>query len=101
MDPSLLVPDGTFAVAAEGTVDVDFDLPRFGISLVTIQPAGVATDGGSTTLLTRAGTSGCSCTISGRAKGAVDTSAPFGMAMLAHAVIARRRRARMLLHQFT
>jgi xylan 1,4-beta-xylosidase len=39
MHPSALVPDGTVAVAADGSVGVDFDLPRFGISLVTIVPA--------------------------------------------------------------
>ena len=39
MDPSSLVPDRTAAVAADGSVAVDFDLPRFGVSLVTISPA--------------------------------------------------------------
>ena len=49
MDPSLLVPDRTVAVAADGSVGVDFDLPRFGVSLVTIEPAAVAIDGGTAT----------------------------------------------------
>jgi xylan 1,4-beta-xylosidase len=40
MDPSPLVPDATLAVWADGTVRVDFDLPRFGVSLVTIRPQG-------------------------------------------------------------
>jgi xylan 1,4-beta-xylosidase len=39
MDPSLLVPDSTAAVAADGSVAFDFDLPRFGVSLVVIAPA--------------------------------------------------------------
>jgi xylan 1,4-beta-xylosidase len=39
MDPSLLVPESTVAVTASGAVDVDFALPRFGVSLVTIRPA--------------------------------------------------------------
>ncbi len=39
MDPSPLVPDTTVAVPADGTVTVDFELPRFGVSLVTITPA--------------------------------------------------------------
>lgn len=39
MDPSLLVPDSTVAVPADGVVGVDFALPRFGVSLVTITPA--------------------------------------------------------------
>jgi xylan 1,4-beta-xylosidase len=39
MDPSPLVPDRVLAVGADGAVAVDFDLPRFGVSLVTLQPA--------------------------------------------------------------
>lgn len=39
MEPSLLLPDRTVRVAADGSVGVDFDLPRFGISLITILPA--------------------------------------------------------------
>ena len=39
MDPSPLVPDRAVAVDADGSVAVDFDLPRFGVSLVTIAPA--------------------------------------------------------------
>jgi xylan 1,4-beta-xylosidase len=38
MDPALLGPDRTVSVAADGSVAVDFDLPRFGVSLVTIRP---------------------------------------------------------------
>jgi xylan 1,4-beta-xylosidase len=36
MDPLPLVPDRTVVVAADGAVATDFDLPRFGVSLVTI-----------------------------------------------------------------
>ena len=42
MTPSLLHPDRTFVVTADGSVDGDLDLPRFSISLVTTAP----TDGG-------------------------------------------------------
>jgi xylan 1,4-beta-xylosidase len=45
MDPSLLVPDRTIAVSADGSVGVDFDLPRYGVSLVTLRPAAGASDG--------------------------------------------------------
>ncbi|HEY7372954.1 MAG TPA: beta-xylosidase [Polyangia bacterium] len=38
MAPSPLVPDGAAAVAADGTVAIDFDLPRFAVSLVTLTP---------------------------------------------------------------
>src|SRR3954468_5668005 len=46
MDPSLLVPDRTVAVPADGSVGIDFALPRFGVSLVTLQPSDVVIDGG-------------------------------------------------------
>ena len=101
MDPSQLGPDETFAVAADGTVGVEFELPRFGVSLVAIQPADAASDGGPTTLPARTGTGGCTCGVSGRNKGTVNTTALFGTAMLALAVIARRRSAKVpLLHPF-
>jgi xylan 1,4-beta-xylosidase len=38
MHPSAAAPDRTAAVAADGTVAVDFELPRFGVSLVTMTP---------------------------------------------------------------
>jgi xylan 1,4-beta-xylosidase len=38
MDPSPLGPDRTVAVGADGAVALDFDLPRFGVSLVTVTP---------------------------------------------------------------
>jgi xylan 1,4-beta-xylosidase len=39
MDPAPLVPDRTVAVPAGGIVAVDFDLPRFAVSLVTVARA--------------------------------------------------------------
>jgi len=39
MEPSLLVPDKASPVLANGTIEADFDLPRFGVSLLTLQPA--------------------------------------------------------------
>jgi xylan 1,4-beta-xylosidase len=38
MDPASLVPDTTVAVGAGGAVGLDFDLPRFGVSLITVEP---------------------------------------------------------------
>jgi xylan 1,4-beta-xylosidase len=49
MEPSSPVPDGTVAVAADGSVATDFDLPRFGVSLVTLSPVDGALDGGTDT----------------------------------------------------
>jgi xylan 1,4-beta-xylosidase len=37
MAPAPLVPDATVAVGTDGSVGVDFDLPRFGVSLVTVR----------------------------------------------------------------
>jgi xylan 1,4-beta-xylosidase len=49
MDPSPLIPDETIAVLAGGSVGVEFELPRFGVSLLTILPAAGAIDGGTDT----------------------------------------------------
>ncbi len=38
MEPSLLVPETTVAVSSRGSVDVAFELPRFGVSLITVAP---------------------------------------------------------------
>jgi len=46
MDPVPLAPDQTVDVAG-GSASVTFDLPRFGISLLTLAPAPVTGDGGT------------------------------------------------------
>jgi xylan 1,4-beta-xylosidase len=46
MTPAPLVPDTTVAVAANGSVSIDFALPRFGVSLVTLKPGAGPTDAG-------------------------------------------------------
>jgi xylan 1,4-beta-xylosidase len=43
MEPSPLVPDATVAVGAGGSVAVDFELPRFAVSLITLVPADLLT----------------------------------------------------------
>jgi xylan 1,4-beta-xylosidase len=43
MQPSPLVPDDNIAVDQEHAIAVDFDLPRFGVSLLTIVPAAQST----------------------------------------------------------
>ncbi|HEY6477685.1 MAG TPA: beta-xylosidase [Polyangia bacterium] len=98
MDPAPLVADKSVAVAADGSIGVDFDLPRFGVSLVTITPATDAGDGGldaggsaggndGSTSPPGAG-GGCGCRIGGRGD---RTDALFGTVVLLAA--ARRRRA--------
>jgi xylan 1,4-beta-xylosidase len=92
MNPSLLVADMTVAVAADGSVEVDFDLPRFGVSLVTIVPVAVAIDGGLGTdggggTGGSAGTpgqpqSGCGCRVGARGADASSSAALFGIGVL-------------------
>ena len=81
MQPAPLVPNRVAAVAAGGVVAVDFDLPRFGVSLVTIQPATPA-DGPPTPPPAAPG-GGCGCDLAG----GLDAS-PL---MLLAALVLRRR----------
>ena len=60
MDPEALGPDADVAVAADRTVGVDFALPRFGVSLVTILPVDGGTGGGPA-----AAGGGCACAAAG------------------------------------
>jgi xylan 1,4-beta-xylosidase len=59
MDPSRLVSDSTIPVAADGSVQLDFELPRFGVSLVELRPAA-----GVTPQPAQA-TDGCACRMGG------------------------------------
>jgi hypothetical protein len=88
MDPSPLVPDATLAVAADGLVGVDFELPRFGVSLVTIQAATGVGDGGAV----GTGGGGCACGVAGR--GSAHVAVLLSVAMMALVFIVRRRRVR-------
>lgn len=101
MDPPLLVPDSTVAVAADGSVGVDFDLPRFGVSLVTITPAagvgdggtdadGAVGSGGATGGAGRRG-SDCACRVGGRGDAATKSAALLGV--IALILLGRRRRS--------
>jgi len=81
MAPAWLVPDRTVEVAADGSVNVDFDLPRFGISLVTIVPD------------TERPATGCSCRIIDTV-GATHPAAVLALAaLILFAILRRRRRA--------
>jgi xylan 1,4-beta-xylosidase len=89
MDPAPYVPDVTLAVPADGVLEFDFELPRFGISLLTIQPAKSVVTGGDD-----AGkTGGCACRVNGRGE-LSDSAAPL-VAILCLALTrgAHRRRA--------
>lgn len=86
MDPSPLVPDGPVGVS-RGVVTVDFDLPRFGVSLVTLMPG--AGDGGTPPSPGQS-PSGCACRTSGHGNGAADATSPLAMTVLAFLGVLRR-----------
>lgn len=58
MEPSLLMPEKIASVLANGSVEADFDLPRFGVSLVTLRPA---TNCGSPGDAPPGAADGCAC----------------------------------------
>ncbi len=47
MVPELLVPDETVLASSSGSLQLDFDLPRFGVSLVTLRASAAGDDGGA------------------------------------------------------
>lgn len=89
MDPAPLVPDRTVGVAADGTVSLDFDLPRFGVSLVTIQPAAGTRDESSA----EHPRGGCACRVGVRGDDAESATALLGISALTFFMIVRRRTA--------
>jgi len=93
MVPSVLVPERTVQVTGSA-VELDFDLPRFGVSLLTISPAVGASDGGSSGSAASPLASGdCACRIGIGANNAADPAAlVMGVLMLARTL--RRSRDR-------
>ncbi|HEY5960791.1 MAG TPA: hypothetical protein VIV60_29755 [Polyangiaceae bacterium] len=90
MQPSPLLPDETVAIGRDGSLPIDFDLPRFGISLVTIQSA----------MLSEVPESvppreGCSCDVGGH-RMPLGHAAALGMVLLGFARAACRRSAPFL-----
>ncbi|MEP7052167.1 MAG: beta-xylosidase [Pseudomonadota bacterium] len=92
MDPSALVPDTTLKVGCGGVVAVDFELPRFGVSLLTIAPA--APSGDDTAKPRCDADSGCSCRSGARAP-LSSQQAWFAIFALTAISRVRRRSARM------
>jgi xylan 1,4-beta-xylosidase len=95
MDPSLLVPDRTVVVAPSGEVEVDFDLPRFGVSLVDILPAASASDGGAgdagNASSASSGNESCACRVGHRGHDAGSRAALFGAGGLVLIAAVRRQ----------
>jgi xylan 1,4-beta-xylosidase len=104
MEPSLLAPDATVAVAADGSVCADFDLPRFGVSLLTIEPAvgvsaaevteGCAVSARGSDEKDGAKSSDCACRIGVRRDDAANSVALHCLGALL-VILVRRRSARV------
>jgi MYXO-CTERM domain-containing protein len=94
MEPQLLVPDETVLVSPSGLIEIDFDLPRFGVSLVTLRPSTDSGDGEAESDPGH-GASSCACRV-GNGGPAADRAAALGMNVIALLVLARRRQARAL-----
>jgi len=93
MDPAALGPEQTQAVGTDGALAVDFALPRFGISLLTVQP-GSLSDGGTSSTDGGAGGGGgggCSCRLDPRGNPA-DEATLVQMIVAAVALSVARRR---------
>ena len=89
MVPSPLRSDETVAVQADGSVAFDFELPRFGVSLLTLLPASAPKGGDDST--TRAAPGGCAC----RANGHREPSRPLALSALLLAAFMGRRGVRI------
>ena len=106
MNPSALVADRTVTVAADGSVGVDFDLPRFAVSLVTIRRADGAIDGGldagggggsgGSSGSTGQRNSGCGCRVGDRGDDASSSAALFGIGVLVVVLVLSGRRRRSI-----
>jgi len=91
MDPSLLTPDRTLALTADGSVELDFDLPRFGVSLITLLPTAGPLDVAESASSAAPAAGGCAYRAEGYGDG---RAAQLGLCALILAVVARRRSAR-------
>lgn len=96
MAPQPLVPDETVSVSSSGSVTLDFDLPRFGVSLVTLRPPR-ADDAPSA--VGSSGSSGCTCGIGGPRRGTRTVTALELSAVAALVGLRRKRGLRRKLYR--
>ena len=91
MAPSLLEPDRDLPLT-EGIVAVNFDLPRFGVSLITIVPESGAHNGEAAgTDSTSGKVSGCACRVGPQPDNRDDSPVLFALSALALFTHARRK----------
>jgi xylan 1,4-beta-xylosidase len=94
MEPQPLVPERTLAVPPAGAISLDFELPRFGVSLLTFRPGAggePSTGGASSVIVTEPHSDGCGCRFGSLCD--ARTSAPAACAVAVFG-FARRRRAK-------
>jgi hypothetical protein len=89
MAPSSPMPDQVLALTSDGLVELDIDLPRFGVSLLTVVPVdcGDASSCASNDIARHDSASGCGCRIHG---GGRSGQLP-GLGVLLAAVALRKR----------
>jgi xylan 1,4-beta-xylosidase len=92
MDPAPLGPDQALTVGADGSIGIDFELPRFGISLLTVERAAEGNDAGADAEAPPPGQTdgGCACRLGGETSG-IDRAGLIAAAVAA--LVARRRSA--------
>ena len=90
MAPQLLVPDQTVLVSPSGSVELDFALPRFAVSLLTFRPS----DAEPATSSPSERSSGCACRLGGN--GAKRPWASIATGALALLALGLRRRENAL-----
>jgi xylan 1,4-beta-xylosidase len=97
MDPVPLGAAQTLAVTG-GAVSLSFDLPRFGISLLTLSPVGEAADASTDAALTppgeKSGGGGCACAVTTGGGASAPRVLTLFVAMAGLAALLGRRRAR-------
>jgi xylan 1,4-beta-xylosidase len=89
MEPAPLVPDESIAVSPDGSVLLDFELPRFGVSLVTVTPDRLGGEGDSTA---PHGAGGCACRAGSHGRDATTAWSLLGVGILAVGAGARHRK---------
>ena len=92
MAPSSPMPDQVLALTPGGSIELDFELPRFGVSLFTVVPfdCGGASSCVSSSIARQDAPAGCGCRFAGGGKSGV----PPGIVVAVLAAIALRKRAR-------
>ncbi|HKO46434.1 MAG TPA: hypothetical protein VJV79_01845 [Polyangiaceae bacterium] len=91
MEPSPLTPDRTLALSADGSFELNFDLPRFGVSLITLRATAGPVEPVDSASSAATPRGGCAYHADGRAG---DRTVQLALGALIVAIVAGRRRLR-------